>query len=473
MVSNLSKWKNVFGEIDKSGSFDSLNPRLTSTSDGSLIDVSPDHIAVNWQTTGGGAVGVFQTKNFIRVKSDFPLIYGHKGTVTDIKFNLFNSSLLATSSEDGTVKLWQIPQEGIKEDLRTETQAFSGHTKKAMLINWNPTVGEIIASMGNDNDLCVWDIRNAEILHKIKTDDSAFSMEWNLNGSLIGSLLKNRRVHVFDVRANASIMNTEGHGSSKIQKMSFADGPYVFSSGFNSKGYRELRLYDTRNFNEAIQSHKIDTLQGMLSNYYDHDTGMAYVFAKGESLVHFLEIKEGTIKPGNTYTSQDQATGISFFPKRTMDYNQSELARAAKLTKDSIHYVSFKYPRRNQGFNEEFYPECISGEPSLSVEEWKNGETKDVIRKKINEIENKFKSEPVVFEKKDIVERKTVSFEFLYKENIELKARIEQLEREAIDLREFKKNYEAKETKETSETKVTKETNETNETKENNENNEI
>lgn len=431
MVTHMSKWKNVFGEQDKTGSFDSLNPRCTISSDGSLIDVSPNFVAVNWLTSGGGAVGIFETTKFQRVKGDFPLIRGHTAIVTDIKFSPFNSGLLATSSDDGTVKLWSIPEGGLTEDIREETQKFTGHSKKAGLINFNPTVREVVATAGNDNDIFVWDITNAGDIFKIKTDDQAYNIEWNSNGSLLGAMHKDKKLRVYDVRASQQAsLTTDGHNTAKIQRMGFADGTYLFSTGFNAGGFREIKLYDTRNFEKPIQSNKIDTLQGMLNNYYDEDTGMVYVYGKGESVVTFVEIKEGSIKTGGNYSGGDQAVGMSFFPKRTMDYNQSELARSAKLTKDSVVYVSFKYPRRNVGFVEEFYPDCVSGEPSTTLEEWKNGAANAPLRKKITEIENKFKTEPIVFEKKVVEEKKSLTLDAALLENEELKKKVALLEKE-------------------------------------------
>lgn len=430
-MSNLSKWKNVFGEQVKSGSYDSLNPRCTISSDGSLIDVSPNFIAVNWLTGGGGSVGIFDTTKFQRVKGDFPLIRGHTAIVTDIKFSPFNAGLLATSSDDGTVKLWTIPEEGLTEDIREETQKFTGHTKKAGLINFNPIVREVIATAGNDNDIFVWNITNAEEIFKIKTVDHAFNIEWSSNGSLIGSMHKDKKLRLYDIRASQQAsLETDGHNTSKIQRMTFAHDSYVFSSGFNAGGFREIRLYDTRSFDKPVQSQKIDTLQGMLSNFYDEDTGMAFLYGKGESVVNFVEIKDGSIKPGSTYSEGDQAVGISFFPKRTMDYNSSEIARCAKLTKDSVVYVSFKYPRRNAGFVEEFYPDCLLGEPSTSYEEWMKGSSKASIRKKITEIENKFKTEPLIFEKKQVEEKKTINVDSVLQENEVLKKKIVDLENE-------------------------------------------
>ena len=139
-----------------------------------------------------------------------------------------------------------------------------------------------------------------------------------------------------------------------------------------------------------------------------------------------MEVKDGTIKTGSSYSSSEQAISLAFFPKRTMDYNTCELARAAKLTKDKCYYLSFKYPRRNEGFSEEFYPECTISEPSMSLDEWKSGENKPLARKKITEIENKFKSEPMIFDKK--VEKSNVtSGDNLAAENELLKKEVEEL----------------------------------------------
>lgn len=48
-----------------------------------------------------------------RLEADLPLIKGHAGPVVDFDFSPFNDSLLATASEDATIKLWLIPDEGI------------------------------------------------------------------------------------------------------------------------------------------------------------------------------------------------------------------------------------------------------------------------------------------------------------------------------------------------------------------------
>ena len=435
MVSNLSRWKNLFGEECKKGSFLSLNPRNNINSDGSAVAVSPDFMAVNWQTPGGGAVAVFKTQDYCRVVPGFPLIRGHTNAVSSVKFSPFNSSLLATASDDGKVKLWSIPEEGIKEDLTVETQLYNGHSKKANLIEFNPCVKEIAASSGSDHDLHVWNITDSSVIQTFKTEDSCQSLEFDSSGSLVGVMTKNKKAHVYDIRnPDKSVLCCEAHESAKVQRFGFADANYAFSSGFSAQGARELKAYDLRAFDKPLYSHKLDTNIGALSHYYDDDSGLLFLYGKGESSIIYCEMKEGVHKVANTYHSQSQALSLAFFPKRTMNYNQCEIARCAKLTKTDCHYVNFKFPRRNEGFSEEFYPNCVVGEPSMTLDEWKAGENKPLERKLITEIENKFKTE-MTFDKKVVEEVKSKSQQEVEKENEELKATVKRLEEELAELK--------------------------------------
>ena len=67
--------------------------------------------------------------------------------------------LLASSSKDGTIKLWQIPEEGFetnaKESLATlETNSTVG----IMGFEWHDTVNNMLASYGLDRCVRIWDV---------------------------------------------------------------------------------------------------------------------------------------------------------------------------------------------------------------------------------------------------------------------------------------------------------------------------
>ena len=65
-----------------------------------------------------------------RLEADLPLLRGHGANVVDFEFSPFNDLLLATASEDATIKLWVLPQEGVKKDIEESDATLMGHAKK-------------------------------------------------------------------------------------------------------------------------------------------------------------------------------------------------------------------------------------------------------------------------------------------------------------------------------------------------------
>jgi coronin-2 len=47
--------------------------------------------------------------------------------VNDIKWNPFNDNIIASASEDCTVKLWYIPDAGLQDDLTEHLVELQGH----------------------------------------------------------------------------------------------------------------------------------------------------------------------------------------------------------------------------------------------------------------------------------------------------------------------------------------------------------
>jgi len=113
---------------------------------------------VPWKSAGGGVIAVMKAYDFKRYEDDLPLIKGHAGPINDFEFSPFNDNLLATASEDGTIKLWFIPDEGIVKD-KTECDAeLRGHSKKLILSKFHPSADTTIASASADCSVKIWDV---------------------------------------------------------------------------------------------------------------------------------------------------------------------------------------------------------------------------------------------------------------------------------------------------------------------------
>jgi coronin-1B/1C/6 len=96
--------------------------------------------------------------NYQRLEADLPLIKGHAGPVSDFDFSPFNDNLLATASEDGTIKLWVIPDDGITDHVTEADAELRGHSKKIVLSKFHPSADYTLASCGSDSTVRLWDI---------------------------------------------------------------------------------------------------------------------------------------------------------------------------------------------------------------------------------------------------------------------------------------------------------------------------
>jgi hypothetical protein len=299
---------------------------------------------------------------------------------------------------DATIKIWDIPQEGLTENLTKETQTLSGHSKKVSLLNWHPTVFELLASGGFDNKVNIWNILTGEALHAFTFADSLMSLEWNAIGSQLALTTKDKNVSIVDPRINKSDVNFKGHDSAKNSKVCWITQEQLITTGYGKQNDRQIKLWDLKNTSKEVQTVSVDTQSGPIQPFYDADTGLIFVPGRGEGNIRYYEYASGSVKSISEYKAQTSQKSVCFFPKRTMNYNKCEVARIGKLTNTTLEYVSFYIPKRVEGFHAEMYPDVISGELNTTVEEWKAGSNKEPTRKAINTLENKWKISESSFE---------------------------------------------------------------------------
>jgi WD40 repeat protein len=81
------------------------------------------------------------------------MLQGHKGEVLDIDFNPFAPHVIATGSDDTTIKVWSVPAEGITAPITASDYTLEGHQKKVTLLNWHPTASNVLMSCSADNTI--------------------------------------------------------------------------------------------------------------------------------------------------------------------------------------------------------------------------------------------------------------------------------------------------------------------------------
>ena len=146
-------------------------------------------------------VAVFPAYKFTRFDNNIKLLMGHKGAVTDIGFSPFNKQLLCTTSEDGTAKLWLIPEDGVTEDIKEADADLLGHTKKVMACQWHRTAENVLATHSADGCVRIWDVaQQASTLVFPEMGNIGTGMKWSPAGDRLAVVTKMKDLFVFDPR---------------------------------------------------------------------------------------------------------------------------------------------------------------------------------------------------------------------------------------------------------------------------------
>ena len=310
----------------------------------------------------------------------------HIQNLNDIRFSPFFPNILSTASDDGTIKLWKIEENSTSEELKNEVQKLNEHSKRVVLFKYHPCSSEVAASASNDKTVKVWDITCGKSLATISTPETVSSLDWTIDGKLIGVMCTNKIAHILDPRANKEVISTTCHASAKCQKMLFVSPTNYVSFGFSSEG-REIKLFDIAKPEQAVNTIAYDKLLGVPYPHYDYDTNIIYIPAKGENTVPFYSFTDGNISYlHNPHKMKMTPECFCFEDKRCVDLTTNEIGKLYRYCKGVMEMTTFYIPRKEGGTDKSLYPETFSGESALTADEWIKGADKEQIRKNIEEI---------------------------------------------------------------------------------------
>jgi len=115
----------------------------TVTGEQNYIKANPFYFAVGIQG-GGGPFAVVPLSKPGRFEPDYPIVTGHSAPVLDFDFNPFHDQILASASEDQTIKVWGIPEGGLTSNLEVPLVDLHGHSRKVTLLRFHPTANNVL-----------------------------------------------------------------------------------------------------------------------------------------------------------------------------------------------------------------------------------------------------------------------------------------------------------------------------------------
>ncbi|EQL38355.1 hypothetical protein RJZ56_002751 [Blastomyces dermatitidis] len=377
-----SKYRHVFGRSTrKEQCYDNLHISKNAW-DTNLVKANPKYISVNWETSGGGAFAVLPIDETGKAPDRFPLFRGHTAVVLDTDWNPFNDSLIASGSDDGKVFLWRVP-ENFTLHVDAEEIAdigpvgkLSGHPRKVGHVLFNPASENVLASSSGDYTVKIWDIESGSSKLTLKHAEVIQSLSWSANGSMLVTTSRDKKLRFWDVRQERPAHETAGHSGAKNSRAVWmGEHDRVATTGFSRMSDRQLALWDIRAPREPINGFKsLDSISGVCMPFWDDGTQCLYLAGKGDGNIRYFEYENDKFEYLSEYKSADPQRGIAFMPKRGVNMHDNEVVRALKTVNDTyIEPISFIVPRRAEMFQGDIYPPTTGLKPAMSAAEWFDG----------------------------------------------------------------------------------------------------
>lgn len=325
MHSRDKKYCNVAGKEAKNKKDRYSNIRITeSRFESTFCCANPKFLAIVTQTSGGGDFLVIPVEKKGEVDPNMARVKGHKKAVLDIAFCPHNDNLIASGSEDCTVKVWEIPDGGLTQDLSEEdcVADLVKHRDRVGSISWHPSAYGVLMSTGPDRRVIVWNVVTSEILTELDIHpDAIFSAVWNYDGSKIMTTCKDKMLRVYDPRSGQKLIEGKTHNQATKRALFLKDGR-IFTVGMNSSVQRQYALWDADNLENPLVIEDLDSSSGVLFPFYDEDTNMIYLCGKGDSNIHYFEYTP-SIPPYihyiNSFQTMEPQRGIARMPKRGLN----------------------------------------------------------------------------------------------------------------------------------------------------------
>jgi len=253
-------------------------------------------------------------------------------------------------------------------------QNLSGHKRKVGTVKFSPTANNILVTSGGDFSVKIWDIEKGKAVLAIdgQHSDLISSTEWNSNGSLIATSSKDRKVRLLDPRNQTVAGEAESHLGVKPSRVIWLKDR-LLTVGFSKQSEREYCLWDSRSLNQPLLRQTVDTSSGILMPFFDPDTNMVFMAGKGDGNIRYFEFVDDQLFYLSEFKSSTPQRGLGMLPKRGVSVSECEVVKMFKLSVKVLEPISFQVPRRSDIFQDDIFPDCPSGEPALSADEWLSG----------------------------------------------------------------------------------------------------
>nr|CAD7568796.1 unnamed protein product [Timema californicum] len=328
----------------------------------------------------GGKIAVFELSKTGKLPDGVIPTLVHGTNIMDFVWDPFNFNRLAVACDDGTIRLWLIPESGLSEPTNTPQVVLAGHSEKIYLIKFHPLAKDVLASASYDMTVRIWDLatKTEKIILQGHTDQM-FSLAWSPCGNFCATVCKDTKLRIYKPRSSTQpVREGKGPAGSRGARIVWAlEGNFIVVIGFDKVSERQIQVLKADNLSTSLNTIGLDVSPAILIPFYDEDSSTLFLTGKGDSTIYAFEITEEApyICPLSHHRCVTLHQGLSFLPKNVCDVGSVEFARALRLTNNTIEPLSFTVPRiKSDLFQDDIFPPTkVTWQPTMTSEQWFSG----------------------------------------------------------------------------------------------------
>jgi len=156
--------------------------------------------------------------------------------------------------------------------------------RKVGHVLFNPSAQNVLASSSGDYTVKLWDVESGTSKLTLAHKDIVQSLSWSANGSLLVTTCRDKKLRIWDVRQEKPAMEAAGHSGAKNSRAVWmGEHDRIATTGFSKMSDRQMALWDPR----AAQAGPIDgftvldQISGVCMPFWDEGTQCLYLAGKG------------------------------------------------------------------------------------------------------------------------------------------------------------------------------------------------
>lgn len=344
-------------------------------------------LSLNWQASGGGAFALIPLSHPGKLPDLYPVCRGHTSAVLDTAFSPFDGNFAASGGDDGQICLWNVTPEQVAEKLDAKPKdaaagdfqpkaSFHGGRRRVGQVEFHPTASGVLAAATGEPMIKLFDLETQKAREELRGfTDSIQSMTFDATGSAMAATCRDRKLRLFDTRSPSSAQTVDSHGGIKGARAVWCgDQPRLITTGFSRLSERQLFLWDVKQLSKPVKTLSLDSSNGIIMPFWS-DNGVCYLAGKGDGNIRYYELESDELHYLTEYKSIEPQSGMAFLPRRALNVDENEIARAYKVTNSMIQPVSFCVPRKADSFQSDLYPPAPAAEAAMSADDFFDGKT--------------------------------------------------------------------------------------------------